>query len=107
MRREAGDLVDKLGVVAMEREEAVGMVVGFMGKMVGLVLECRVSDPPLLLEVEEIGKRVEFNPLNHDPFDGFIKAKQECFVILPCVRRSEGEQVAKSLVLHRDYDLSL
>jgi len=36
-----------------------------------------------MVDVAGIGKRVEFNGLIHDPFDGFIKPKEDCFVILP------------------------
>ena len=70
-----------------------------------MVLECRISDPPLGMEVGCIGKRVEFNSLYHDPFDGFIKSKEECFIILPSVRRQEGPDIiTKALVLHKNYD---
>lgn len=79
----------------------------FLAKLVAILLECKISDPPLMVGVDSIGKRVEFNNLNHDPFDGFIKQREECFVILPEVRkRDNGEQLAKALVLHKNYDLS-
>lgn len=71
--------------------------------MLEIVLECRICDPPLVMNVENIGRRVEFNTLSHDPFDGFIKAKDECYVILPEVGR-EGEVLVKGLVLPKDYD---
>jgi hypothetical protein len=59
------------------------------------------------MELGGIGKRVEFNSLAHEPFDGFIKNREECFIILPEVRkRDNGEQVSKCLVLQKDYDLS-
>ena len=57
------------------------------------------------MEVAGIGRRVEFINLNHDPFDGFIKPKQECYIILPEVRKEEGgEVVVKGLVLPKNYD---
>lgn len=48
-----------------------------------------------------------FNPLAHDPFDGFIKPKEECWVVLPSVRRigDDKEFVTKALVLQVDYEL--
>jgi hypothetical protein len=42
------------------------------------------------MEVGGIGKRVEYNSLSHDPFDGFIKQREECFVILPEVRKRDN-----------------
>jgi hypothetical protein len=73
--------------------------------LVAILLECRISDPPLVLEIAGIGKRADFNSLVHDPFDGFIRGREECFVILPEMHRAGcGEVLAKSLVLHRDYD---
>jgi hypothetical protein len=60
-----------------------------------------------MVDVAGIGKRVEFNGLIHDPFDGFIKAKEDCFVILPEVRKYESNDVlVKGLVLHKSYDLT-
>ena len=77
----------------------------FFRKLLDISLESKICDPPLQLCVGGMGKRVEFSSLSHDPFDGFIKGREECFVILPEVRRSErGEVVVKALVLHKDYD---
>lgn len=47
----------------------------YLQKLVELLLECRISDPPLTVEAGGIGKRVEFNPLSHEAFDGFVRAK--------------------------------
>jgi hypothetical protein len=54
-----------------------------------------------------MGKKVLFNPLKHDPFDGFIKPKEECWVVIPEVRKGVdgAEVVAKSLVLQTSYDI--
>ena len=51
-----------------------------------------------------MGRKVEFSNLSHDPFDGFIKGKEECFVILPEVRKEESEVGVKGLVLPKNYD---
>lgn len=50
---------------------------------------------------------MQFNPLLHDPFDGFIKPKEECWIVLPSVRKSheDKETVTKALVLQADYDV--
>jgi len=72
-----------------------------------LLLECVISDPPLQLEIAGIGKKVLFNPLKHDPFDGFIKPKEECWVVLPEIRKGgeSGEILSKALVLQTGYDI--
>jgi hypothetical protein len=79
----------------------------FLAKMGQLLLECVISDPPLQLEIAGIGKKVLFNPLKHDPFDGFIKPKEECWVVLPEIRKGgeSGEILSKALVLQTGYDI--
>lgn len=42
-----------------------------------------ICDPPMYVDFKNIGKKVKFNPLKNDPFDGFIKAKEDCWVVLP------------------------
>jgi hypothetical protein len=61
----------------------------------------------LTLDLQSMGKKVLFNPLKHDPFDGFIKPKEECWVVIPEVRKGVdgAEVVAKSLVLQTSYDI--
>lgn len=49
---------------------------------------CLISDPPFIINVPEIGAKVEFNPLENDPFDGFIKPREECWIVLPSVSKS-------------------
>lgn len=46
-----------------------------MLRVAELTVYCKISDPPFEIEIERIGEKIEFNPLIHDPFDGFIKAK--------------------------------
>ena len=79
----------------------------YLLRVAELTLYCKISDPPFEIEIEKIGEKIEFNPLIHDPFDGFIKAKEECWVVLPGVRKTMEEKkiVTKSLVLQVDYDL--
>jgi hypothetical protein len=66
-----------------DKEETISLVSSFFIKLLEIILECKICDPPLLIDVSTMGKRVEYSGLTHDPFDGFIKAKEECFVILP------------------------
>ena len=39
--------------------------------------------------------------MKHDPFDGFIKPKEECIIILPSIHKQsiDGEIIAKAMVL--------
>ena len=62
-----------------------------------------VSDPPVSSEVSKIGDRVEFNPMKHEAMDGFLRAGDPCYVLLPyCVRN--GDVFFKAAVLHVDYE---
>ena len=66
------------------------MIQNFILKL-GEVLFClQVSDPPLTCDPKLIGQKVYYNSLKHDPFDGFIKNKEECIIILPGVMKSSG-----------------
>ncbi len=42
-----------------------------------------ISETPLLFDLRAIGSKVPFNQSRHDSLDGFIKAGEECLVILP------------------------
>ena len=44
-----------------------------------------ISDPPMLFDCRYIGQKVQFNQHKQDSLDGFIKAGEDCFVILPPV----------------------
>ena len=63
-----------------------------------------INDPPMHVDISSIGKKVKFNGLKNDPMDGFIKAKEECWIVLPEVRKDNKELLTKSLVLQENYD---
>jgi hypothetical protein len=44
-----------------------------------------ISDPPLLFDLDAIGKKINFNQHKQESLDGFIKANEDCFAILPPV----------------------
>jgi len=94
----------KLGELESEVTEQLET---FLQKMGELVLCFYISDPPLAVNHEIIGHKVAFNPIKHEPLDGFIKGKEECIVILPSVHKNntEGELVAKALVLSVGYEM--
>ena len=50
--------MDALGIGCVERSEAVSQVSSFLGKLVELLLLCRISHPPLVIDCSSIGKRV-------------------------------------------------
>ena len=62
-----------------------------------------VSDPPITSEVSHIGNKVEFNPMKHEALDGFLRAGDLCYVLLPYCMRN-GELFFKASVLHVDYE---
>jgi len=90
-----------------ESEETKEQIEGFLLKMGELLLCFYISDPPLRVKTEEIGNKVIYNPMKHEPLDGFIKTKDECIVVLPSVHKNttEGELVSKALVLQTGYEV--
>ena len=90
-----------------ESTETKEQIEGFLLKMGELLLCFYISDPPLKVKVEEIGNKVIYNPMKHEPLDGFIKAKDECIVVLPSIHKNatEGELVSKALVLQTGYEV--
>ena len=57
-------------------------------KLAEIVFCINVCDPPLQIDPKMIGQKVNYNALKHDPFDGFIKNKEECIIILPSVHKT-------------------
>jgi len=46
-----------------------------------------ISDPPLLFDFQKIGHKVNFNQYKQESLDGFIKAGEDCLIILPSVHK--------------------
>ena len=68
-----------------------------------------VSDPPIVFDLKRIGERVTFNQYKFDSLDGFIKANDECLIILPSVHKYNqgsglGEVIIKPQVLPMNYE---
>ena len=57
----------------------------FVKKCGEITMKMMISDPPLLFDCTAIGHKVAFSQHKQDSLDGFIKAGEECFVILPPV----------------------
>jgi len=44
-----------------------------------------ISEPQLVFDLNEIGKRDTFTTSRHECLDGFLKQKEECLMILPAI----------------------
>lgn len=76
----------------------------FLENLGELIAFTVMADPPLEFDVDSMGSKVSYNNLRHEAFDGFIKSKEECWTVLPEVKKGrEGEMVLKSLVLQTSY----
>ncbi len=64
------------------------MISAFLTKMGEIIMLTLISDPPLFIDVKSIGTKISYNSLKHDPFDGFIKSKEECVIVLPPVMKA-------------------
>lgn len=62
-------------------------IVNFITKLGELLFCFNISDPPLHFDPKSIGQKVIYNSLKHDPFDGFIKNKEECIIIIPSINK--------------------
>lgn len=84
------------------------IIFDFIKKFCELYFFCHISDPPLFIDINNMGQRVIFNSMKHDPVDGFVKQKHECIVILPpCYKQisnSAENMLLKSQVLPYDYE---
>lgn len=94
----------KLGSCSQETNKQIQL---FLQKMSELILCFYISDPPLMVNYKQIGSKVIYNSVKHEPLDGFIKNKEECIIILPSIHKSshEGELVTKALVLQANYEI--
>ena len=95
----------KLGGCSQQMHDQIQL---FLQKMGELALCFYISDPPLAVDHKQIGTKVVYNTLKHEPLDGFIKNKDECTIILPPIYKSTcegGELMAKALVLQVNYEI--
>jgi hypothetical protein len=59
----------------------------------------------MCLDVETIGQKTHFNVLKNECLDGFVKQRQECYILLPALYKGslEGELLTKAAVLPTNY----
>ena len=76
-----------------------------LSRILELTLCYYASDPPMFCEIDAIGKKISFNVLKHECLDGFVKQRQECYVLLPPVYKGsvDGELITKAAVLPTNY----
>ena len=88
-------------------EEANQALNEFIKALTKLLLCFYISDPPVVVDEKMIGKKIIFNCLTHEPLDGFIKAKEECIVILPPTHKGDlaGPILTKGYVLSKNYEI--
>ena len=46
-----------------------------------------ISDPPLCMDLTSIGQQVKYNQYKYESMDGFVKADEECYIVLPSVHK--------------------
>jgi hypothetical protein len=46
-----------------------------------------ISDPPLTMDLNAIGQKVKYNQYKFETLDGFVKADEECLIVLPSVHK--------------------
>lgn len=94
----------KLGSFSPETSSTIR---NFINKLSEFMMCYYICDPPLIANYTTIGTKVLFNATKHDPLDGFIKAKEECIVILPSLHKNtcDGELLGKGLVLQVNYEI--
>ena len=72
-----------LAIADNENEEINKQIIDFIRKFGEISLQMIISETPLLVDLRAVGQKVPFNQSRHDSLDGFIKAGDECLVILP------------------------
>lgn len=50
--------MDELGLGSTDREETIQLVSTFFLKLIEIILESKICDPPLVIDVSSMGKRV-------------------------------------------------
>ena len=72
-----------MAIAENENEDINLQICEFIKKCGEIVLKMMISDPPMLFDCRQIGMKVNFNQHKFESLDGFIKASDECLVILP------------------------
>lgn len=90
--------------IAEGQDETINQqIVDFSRKCARVLVQITVSEPALEMELTQIGQKVAYNSFKHDSVDGFIKANEECLVVMPQVTKN-SEMVIKAQVLPVSYE---
>ena len=90
-----------------EDDTANKIILEFLKKLTEILFFCHISDPPIIIDYNNLGQKVMFNIIKHESVDGFIKQKTECITILPsCFKQNTNPEnlFIKYQVLPIDYE---
>ena len=66
-----------------DEDDYYKMVEIFIEKTFEIIFLCQISDPQIVVDLNQIGNEVKYNSIVQDSMDGFIKQKQSVIVIIP------------------------
>jgi len=46
-----------------------------------------------------------YDGLKHEPLDGFVKNKEECYIVLPGIFKNQNDVANKALILDINYEI--
>lgn len=83
-------------------------ITDFLLKLSEVYLISYISEPEIILSLDCIGTKTQFNAIKHESLDGFIKNKDQCIVILPPAYKhtAGGEVIVKAHVLSANYEFA-
>lgn len=102
------DIIQKFNI-DRNNESSCRMIYDFLKKTFEIEFLCYIYDPHIIIDRKQIGDEVYYNAITHDSFDGFIKPKQRCVMILPSFyigKKTKETMIVKSQILARDYEFS-
>ena len=85
---------------------ACKQILNYLQKLGEILLVFYINDPPIKSSLDCIGLQVEFNSMQHEAIDGFIRPGDRCVVILPPNFKGTGEIITKAAVLNVNYEMA-
>ena len=90
-----------------DEDDYYKMVEIFIEKTFEIIFLCQISDPQIVVDLNQIGNEVKYNSIVQDSMDGFIKQKQSVIVIIPMfykgAEKGKDTGITKSQVLEKNY----
>merc|ERR1712226_280168 len=78
----ANDIQETLSIADGE-PGTTKQIENFIAKVGEILFQMVISDPPICMDMASIGQKVRFNQYKYETIDGFMKADEECIIILP------------------------